>query len=143
MVLRAPLAKSAPSKVCPSAARRSFSVSISLRTESQRETSITHRVTRVRAATAQIYPLSCSLSSKLINSLRAAAPIIDAVAAVTSTKNYKLKFKGVKDAQRCILLFLSGVTTANHLPPSHYSFYSYYTEFIRLIHCDLFWRCCW
>lgn len=34
-VLSAPLAKSAPSKVCPSAAKRSFSVSISLRTESQ------------------------------------------------------------------------------------------------------------
>lgn len=34
-VFRAPLAKSAPSNVCPSAAKRSFSVSISLRTESQ------------------------------------------------------------------------------------------------------------
>jgi len=34
-VFRAPLVKSAPSKICPSGARRSFSVSISLRTESQ------------------------------------------------------------------------------------------------------------
>ena len=54
LVLRAPLAKSAPSNVCPSAAKRSFNVSISLRTASQ-----TRRVLQDVSGRAFIHRSGC------------------------------------------------------------------------------------